>query len=121
MAYGFAGVGRVVVIVGIVTWVDIVTRGEETILVTVIMVVCSEVGIVFVYVPAKIRIALCAVDTLPPLETKASDDEAEKGIAGGAEIDGPVDVVAEARSTFEVLEKVTGGGVDGYVDAVVDA
>ena len=95
VACGFAGVGRVVVIVGIVTWIDIVIRGEGTILVTVIMVVCSEVGIVFVYVPVIMRTALCAVDTLPPLETEASYGEAEKGVAGGAEVDGPVDVVAE--------------------------
>lgn len=86
------------------------------------MVVCSEAGIEFVYVPATVRKALCAVDTLPAFGTEASEGEAETGAAGGAEVDGPVDVVAAARSTFEVLEEVTGGGeADGYVDAVVDA
>ena len=96
MAYGFAGVGRVVVTVGIVTWVDIVIRGEETILVTVIIVVCSEAGIAVVYVPATMRKVLCAVETRPALEKEASDGEAETGAAGGAEGEGPVDVVAEA-------------------------
>ena len=96
MAWGFAGVGRVVVIVGIVTWIDIVTHGEETILVTVIMVVCSEAGFVLVYVPATIRKALCAVDALAAFRTEGSDDEAEKGAAGAAGVDRPVDVVAEA-------------------------
>lgn len=96
MACGFVAVGRVVVIVGVIMRVDMVTHGEETILVIKITVVGTEAGVELVYVPARAGEALCVVDIILALETEEPDGEAGTEAAGGSEVDGLVDVMAEA-------------------------